>query len=676
MKVPSSSSFRSRALAIALCASLISPVLALAPAVHHPLDALTPEEYWRIYKVLRDAGKVEEKTTIASVLLREPLKSEVLAWRQGKPIIRKADVVLMTAGKSFEAVVNISAGKVETFTELKGAQAPVSQGEMHGFNALLMRDPRLLDALKQRGITDMRLVFCTVQPAGFVALPEQTEGRRIGWGGCFYVANALSAGDREIPGIFFVVDMNEKKIVRFSDSGAVPMPPPTSIFDYDGGPAISGTKPILTSQPEGPSFTVQDGEVTWQNWQFRFRLDPRVGPVVNLVTWNDDGKRRSVLYEGSVSEIYVPYMDPEETLNSRAYLDAGEFFASSDMGGIMEPLQSGIDCPNHATFFSGTFFDENGSPLVRPELACLFERVSGDPSWRHFEGRTEAVAGRPSRELVLRTVATVGNYDYLLDWRFEQDGSIVVGVGATGVLEVKAVKDQRADLQLSDKLAGKDPDGNDVEFGQLVAPGTDGVNHDHFFSFRLDLDVDGVNNSLMVDKLVPYKLPDTALGRKYIWAMKPEMVKTENEAKFDVSLEHPAMWRFENEGVKNSLGQASSFEIMPGETGISLLPSSDWPQKRAAFSEHSLWVTPYDPNERYASGVYPTGSKGEDSLPAWTAQGRNIMNTDIVAWYTMGFHHVPRPEDWPQMPIMWHTFRLAPFHFFIKNPAMDLPMTP
>jgi primary-amine oxidase len=279
MKVPSSSSFLSPALAITLCAFLISPLLALAPAVHHPLDALTPEEYWMIYKVLHDAGKLEEKTTIASVLLREPPKSEVLAWRQSKPIVRKADVVLMTAGKSFEVVVNISAGKVETFTELKGAQAPVSQGEMHGFNALLMKDPRLLDALKQRGITDMRLVFCTVQPAGFVALPEQTEGRRIGWGGCFYVANALSAGDREIPGIFFVVDMNEKKIVRFSDYGAVPMPPPTSIFDYDGGPAISGTKPILTSQPEGPSFTVQDGEVTWQNWQFRFRLDPRVGPV-------------------------------------------------------------------------------------------------------------------------------------------------------------------------------------------------------------------------------------------------------------------------------------------------------------------------------------------------------------------------------------------------------------
>ena len=115
---------------------------------------------------------------------------------------------------------------------------------------------------------------------------------------------------------------------------------------------------------------------------------------------------------------------------------------------------------------------------------------------------------------------------------------------------------------------------------------------------------------------------------------------------------------------------------MPGETGISLLPSTEWPQKRAGWSEHNLWVTPYDPKERYASGEYVMGTTGEDSLPEWTKQGRNIMNTDIVAWYTVGFHHVPRPEDWPQMPVMWHTFSLLPYQFLPKNPTMDLPMVP
>ncbi len=663
-------------LAFALIVILTVPIFALQPTVHHPLDALTSEEYTKTYNLLQSAGKLAEKTIFASVLLREPPKSEVMTWKPGKPMPRKVDVVLLTDNKSYEAVIDLTASKLESYKELKNYQAPMTETEMHSFDDILKKDPRVVEALTQRGITDTRLVTCYVTPAGYVGLEEQVEGKRIGWGGCTYTANAKYAWDREVPGIFFVVDIADKKIVRFTDYGGGPLPPTTSIYDADGGPALPGTQPILISQPNGPSFTIKDGEITWQNWKFRFRLDPRVGPVVNLVTYMDAGKPRSVMYEGELSEMYVPYQDPEETWNSHVFLDAGEYFTNTGSGGIIKPLLAGVDCPAYATFFSGTFTHDNGTPYVRPQLACLFERVSGDPAWRHWDEDTYAVSGRPTRELVFRTVATVGNYDYLFDWRFEQDASITVGVGATGILEVKAVPDQRADGKKSPGMAGTDTDGKPVEFGQLVAPGTSAVDHDHYFSYRLDLDVDGPKNSLMVDKLVPFKLPDTALGRKWIWAMKPEMIGTESDAKFNVSLDHPAMYRFANDGVKNALGQNTSFEIMPGETGISLLPASEWPQKRAGFSEHSLWVTPYDPTERYASGVYVMGSKGDDSLPQWTKQNRSIMNTDIVAWYTVGFHHVPRPEDWPQMPIMWHTFSLRPFQFLTKSPTMDLPMVP
>ena len=89
-----------------------------------------------------------------------------------------------------------------------------------------------------------------------------------------------------------------------------------------------------------------------------------------------------------------------------------------------------------------------------------------------------------------------------------------MGVGATGILEVKAVSDKRADTAQSASMVGKDPQGNEVQFGQLIAPGISAVDHDHYFSYRLDLDVDGVNNSMMVDKLVPYELPKANLGRK------------------------------------------------------------------------------------------------------------------------------------------------------------------
>jgi primary-amine oxidase len=641
------------------------PAGASAPAVYHPLDALTPAEYWVVYKTVRDSGHTEEKTLFSSILLHEPDKQYVLAWKPGEPIERKADVVLYYKGHSYAALVNISTAKVESFEELKTAQAPFTTTEEQEVNDAIKHDPQVVAALKKRGITDLNLVTCYATPGGYIGLKEQ-DGRRIGWGGCEYnIDSENGEEDREVGGIFFTVDMATKKLTRFEDYGLTPMPAISEVYDPNGGPALPGTKPILVTQPEGPSFAIKDGEVSWQNWHFRFRVDPRSGPVINMASLDYQGKRRSVLYEGSLSEMYVPYQDPEETWNSHVFLDSGEYFMNTGLG-IPKPLQKGTDCPDYATYFSGTFFHENGTPFVRPQLACMFERTLGDPAWRH--GEPDNISGRPGRELVFRTIAVVGNYDYILDWRFEQEGAITVAVGATGELEVKPVKGK-------EDVMGKDPDGNMVEFGHLVAPNTDGVDHDHFFSFRLDLDVDGQKNNFEVDKLVQYKLPKES-ARKSIWAMRADCIGTEGSAMQDISMQHPAMWRFVNPDVKNELGYPTSFEIMPGLTGVSLLSPDDWPQKRAGFSDHQLWVTPYDAKERYAAGVYVTGSKATDGLPVWVKQNRNIMNTDIVAWYTMAFHHVPRPEDWPQMPTMWHDFTLRPFDFYSKSPLMDLPMQP
>ncbi len=666
----------SRVVSFCFCViALLSPAIsvhALQPKVSSPVDSLTPDEYWTIYRVLRENGHAHEKTLFPSILLHEPAKDYVLAWKPGDPIERKADVILYEEGHSYAAFVDIGEKKLLDFHDLKGEQAPFTSTEEGELNEIIKKDPRVIAALKKRGITDMNLVKCYTTAAGFIGMKEQ-DGRRIGWGGCTFIEGMMHPMDREIGGIFTVEDMAAKKVLRVTDYGDVIMPANSSTYDNDGGPALPGTKPILVSQPEGPSFTIKDGEVSWQNWHFRYRLDPRVGPIIQQASLEDSGKRRSVLYEGSLSEMFVPYQDPEETWNSHVFLDAGEYFMDEGFG-LIKQLYPGIDCPDYATFISGTFYHESGHPFERPQLACIFERTAGDPAWRHMDD-DGTIYGRPFRELVFRTVAVVGNYDYVLDWRFEQEGSIKIAIGATGVLEVKPVKEQKFTDEKVGDFTGKDKEGNPLEFGHLVAPGLDAVDHDHFFSFRLDLDVDGTKNTFMDDKLVQYKLGETT-GRKTIWAMQPTMVATEGDAKRNVSIEHPEMWRFANTSVKSSLGYPTSFEIMPGETGISLLDEKDWPQMRAGYSAYNLWVTPYDRDEFYAAGKYVTGSKATDGLPAWTKKNRSIMDTDIVAWYTMGFHHVPRPEDWPQMPTMWHDVTIRPFDFYEKNPGMDLPMKP
>ena len=107
-----------------------------------------------------------------------------------------------------------------------------------------------------------------------------------------------------------------------------------------------------------------------------------------------------------------------------------------------------------------------------------------------------------------------------------------------------------------------------------------------------------------------------------------------------------------------------------------MLDPDDWPAKRARFLEHDLWVTAYEPRERYAAGDYICAGAGNDGLADWSARNRSIRNQDIVVWINIGMHHPTRAEDLPVMPTMWQSFKLRPQNFFDRNPAIDLRAEP
>ena len=624
---------------------------------HHPLDALTTAEYWTVFDTMSAAGHATPETVFVSTLLRPPEKSKVLAWRPGQPFGRDADVVLLRGAKSFAARVDIAGKKVISFEELKNAHAAFVHSELIGAGEFIKQDARVIEVLKKRGITDMRTVECAAVPTAYRSIPEQAT-QRLGFGSCSQTHGVYHGWGRSIEGLTIVVDLAAKKVARVTDTGIAPVPKGDINYEELPENPRPHTTPISTVQPMGPGFRIEKGEISWQNWLFRFRIDPRVGTVLNLVRFTDKGRPRSILYEASVSELYVPYMDTATGWNNRAFIDAGEFYASA---GFLKPLRPGLDCPVGATWFDGLATGETGTPKLTSHLACLFERNPEGPAWRHFENG--AVYGRPTRQLVLRSAAAIGNYDYILDWRFDPDGTIEVAVGATGVIETKATVEKDA--------AGPHTHGA-PHTGQFVAENTVGVNHDHYFSYRLDLDVDGTANNFMLHKLVPKKLENDPM-RKSIWVAQPFLAEREKDAILDIQLDKPSMWMFMNPAVKGPLGYPVGYEVMPGATAKSLMSPDDPIQKIGAFSEHQFWVTPYQPSERYASGTYPTSSDGKDGLAEWTKTNRSIANTDIVGWYTLGFHHIPRVEDWPVMPAMWHSFHIRPFHFFSGNPVLDLP---
>ncbi len=134
--------------------------------------------------------------------------------------------------------------------------------------------------------------------------------------------------------------------------------------------------------------------------------------------------------------------------------------------------------------------------------------------------------------------------------------------------------------------------------------------------------------------------------------------------------EGPILWRIVNPELKNAVGRPIGYELRLDHTATSLLSPDDLPQRRAAFSAAPLWVTAYEATELYAAGLYPNQSKGGAGLPAFAANQRPVVGTDIVLWCTMGFHHLPRLEDWPVMPTMRHSLSLVPDGFFDRNPSL------
>src|SRR5882757_1976162 len=413
-----------------LCSVFASSALMIGAQTtmpHHPLDGLTTDEYWTVHDVLQESGHLTDKTLVASLLLHEPLKEKVLAWKAGDPIAREADVVLEAEGKTIDARVDIVARKLEFWKEVPGVQAPITQTELDTMSGVIKKDPRVVAALKAHGVTDLANVRCEPTPLTFIAFPEQSK-HRIGYGNCMDSHGAYHGWGRSIEGLYVVADITSEKILDVIDHGPVSLPKGDINYEEADATPREGTTPLLVTQPLGPGYKIDNGEVVWQSWHFRFRLDPRVGPVVNLVRYQDGDRLRSVMYEGSLSEMYVPYMDTDEGWNSRAFVDAGEFL----LGGLIKPVGPD-DCPHHAQYFTGLAPSDAGAPVFKPQLACLFERPGDGPAWRHLEG--DVISGRPSRELVLRTAAVAGNYDYILDWVFQQDGTIRVAVGATGIVE-------------------------------------------------------------------------------------------------------------------------------------------------------------------------------------------------------------------------------------------------
>ncbi|MFL6115846.1 MAG: thiamine pyrophosphate-binding protein [Catenulispora sp.] len=209
------------------------------------------------------------------------------------------------------------------------------------------------------------------------------------------------------------------------------------------------------------------------------------------------------------------------------------------------------------------------------------------------------------------------------------------------------------------------------EYGTLVAPQLDAPNHQHLFNMRLDLEIDGPDNTVLEIDAVGLPMgPGNEHGNAIV--ARKTAVADEREARRAREAGTARTWTVVNPNVTNRLGEPVGYKLVPF-VGPTLLaaPESDL-ARRAEFARHHLWVTRYDPTEMHAAGDHPNQHPA-DGIGRWVTQERDLVNTDVVLWHTFGTSHLPRPEDWPIMPCDYVGFSLKPAGFFDRNPSLDVP---
>ncbi|WP_414575055.1 primary-amine oxidase [Anabaena sp. CCY 9402-a] len=642
-------------LCFALSLKLMGIVAAQQPAITHPLTALTAAEIKTAVAVIRKEKSLTDMVAFPLITLAEPDKTEVLKFTPGQIFPRQAFLVVYERkqNKTYEGIVDLKTQKIVSWQKIPNVQPAIIASEYEIARQVVKSDPRWQKAMQKRGIKDFDKVQISCWAAGILSPEETATGSRL----CrtlFYYKPGWNYYGSPIEGVLATVNLNTNTVTYFTDNAIVPISKTNWNYDLQSlVKLLSPPKLLKILQPNGTTFQIKGNEITWQGWKFRYMMHPRSGLVLYQVSYNDGENERPVLYRASLSEMVVPYGDPNPTWSFRNAFDVGEY----NLGLLANTMELGKEVPENGILLDAVFADEAGEPYTMPGVAGIYERDRGI-LWKHYDYLTQRNDVRRDRELVMSMTAAIDNYDYNINWIFHQDGTIEVENDLSGIVLAQGTAAEQETFKNS--------------YGRMLAKNTFGVNHQHFFNYRLDMDVDGQANSVM--EMNVNSLPigkNNPLGNAIVVEDTP--LTTEKAAVRDVDIKHSREWMIASAEKKNTLGAPPAYMLMPGSNTILFPVKGAKIRQKAEFASHHFWVTKYQPNELYAGGDYPNQAAPGEGLPKYIADNESLTGEDVVLWYTMGITHVPKPEDWPVMPVHKLGFKLSPRGFFSRNPAINLP---
>ena len=280
----------------------------------HPLNSLSAAEISAAVAIVKAAADFKPNTRFTEISLREPDKKAVWDFAlNGTPVNapRAADVIMLDGKHVIEAVVDLQNKKVLSWTPIKDAHGMVLLDDFASVQNIINASSEFAEVLKKHGVDDPSKVITTPLTVGYFDGKDglKQDARLL------KVVSYLDVGDgnywaHPIENLVAVVDLEQKKIIKIEEGPTIPVP--MAVRPYDGRDRVAPTvKPLEIIEPEGKNYTITGDMIHWRNWDFHLRMNSRVGPILSTVTWNDNGKKRQVMYEGSLGGMIVPYGDPD-----------------------------------------------------------------------------------------------------------------------------------------------------------------------------------------------------------------------------------------------------------------------------------------------------------------------------------------------------------------------------
>ena len=336
-------------------------------------------------------------------------------------------------------------------------------------------------------------------------------------------------------------------------------------------------------QPDGQRYTVKGRHISYMLWSFDFRMDSNSGMQLYDIKFNGD----RIVYELSLQEAAATYAGYYPNPSWNNFLDG-----SWRMGQSSYEMVRGVDVPETASCFDLVHMIGMERPRTFRNAVCVFELNDGIPLRRHYDNNFvngyKFYGGMANQVLILRTIATVYNYDYVFDFIFYQNGVIEVKMSASGYI-FGAFYDQNIDTYA-------------YPLHEHFTSGT----HDHLINYKVDLDIDGRKNSyetieIGIENITERWFPNRRRVQK---VLKRSAKKTELEAAYKFNFDQPKYLNFFNDAEKNRMGVKKGYRIQLDSMLKQLYPEDWMITPMMSWSLYQMAVTKYKENETQSSSIY------------------------------------------------------------------------